>query len=98
MRVLCRPSERLRLAGLLFDETPTLGVRSVDYDRLLLERESRRVETPYGRIRVKISRRPDGRQDVSAEYDDCKRAARRAGTPLRDVVRAAEQAARDALD
>jgi len=39
-----------------------------------------------------------GRRDVSAEYDDCKRAARRAGAPLRDVVRAAEEAGRALLD
>jgi hypothetical protein len=39
----------------------------------------------------------DGRALVSAEYDDCKRAARKSGAPLREVVRAAEEAARDAL-
>jgi uncharacterized protein (DUF111 family) len=37
---------------------------------------------------------PDGRSLVSAEVDDCRRAAVRAGVPLRDVVRAAEEAAR----
>ena len=57
------------------------------------ERESRRVETPYGRISVKFVRDAEGRVHVSAEYDDCKRAARRAGGPLRDVLRAAERAA-----
>jgi uncharacterized protein (DUF111 family) len=31
---------------------------------------------------------------VSAEYDDCKRAAGKAGAPLREVVRAAEEAGR----
>jgi uncharacterized protein (DUF111 family) len=31
---------------------------------------------------------------VSAEYDDCKRAASKAGAPLREVVRAAEEAGR----
>ena len=35
-----------------------------------------------------------GRVEMSAEYDDCKRAARRKDVPLRDVVRAAEDAAR----
>jgi uncharacterized protein (DUF111 family) len=42
---------------------------------------------------VKIARYADGRQTASAEYEDCKAAARRAPVPLRDVVRAAEQAA-----
>jgi uncharacterized protein (TIGR00299 family) protein len=94
LRVLARPSQRAALSGVLFAETPTLGVRAVECDRLVLPRETRRVETPFGRIAVKIARGERGRIDVSAEYDDCKRAARRAGVPLRDVIRAAEEAAR----
>jgi hypothetical protein len=94
LRVLARPSDRTALSGVLFAETPTLGVRAVECDRLVLERETRRVETPFGRIAVKIARGERGRLDVSAEYDDCKRAARRSGVPLRDVIRAAEEAAR----
>jgi uncharacterized protein (TIGR00299 family) protein len=94
LRVLARPADRTALSGVLFAETPTLGVRAVECDRLVLERETRRVETPFGRIAVKISRGERERIDVSAEYDDCKRAARRSGVPLRDVVRAAEEAAR----
>jgi uncharacterized protein (DUF111 family) len=94
LRVLARPSDRVALSGILFAETPTLGVRAVECDRLVLERETRRVETPFGRIAVKIAHGEQGRLDVSAEYDDCKRAARRRGVPLRDVIRAAEEAAR----
>jgi len=94
LRVLARPADRTALSGVLFAETPTLGVRAVECDRLILERESRRVETPFGRIAVKIARGERGRLDVSAEYDDCRRAARRSGAALRDVIRAAEEAAR----
>ena len=69
-------------------------MRVVECERLVLERETRRIPTPFGRIAVKFVRAPDGTTQVSAEYDDCKRAARRSGAPLRDVVRAAEEAAR----
>ena len=58
------------VATLLFAETPTLGVRLVEMDRLVLERETRRVETPHGRIAVKFVRGPDGRIEVSAGYED----------------------------
>ncbi|UCE86549.1 MAG: nickel pincer cofactor biosynthesis protein LarC [Deltaproteobacteria bacterium] len=93
LRVLARPSDRQKLAAILFGESTAIGVRMRDADRLVLERESRRVETPYGRIAVKVVRDADGRSHVSAEYDDCKRAARRTGVPLREVLRAAERAA-----
>jgi uncharacterized protein (TIGR00299 family) protein len=94
VRALCRPAERDALARLLLDETTTLGVRSLDWDRLALPRESQRVATPFGRISVKVARRPGGRLDVSAEYDECRRAALRTGTPLREVVRVVEEVAR----
>lgn len=97
LRVVCRPSERDALCRLLLDETTTLGVRSLDWDRLALPRESRRVVTRYGRISVKLARRPGGGIDVSAEYDECRRAALRAGVPLREVVRVVEETARSRL-
>jgi len=98
LRVLARPSERLALAGILFAESTAIGVRSSECDRLVLEREQRRVQTEYGRIAVKLIRGEDGRATVTAEYDDCKRAAKKSGAPLRDVVRAAEAAGRELPD
>jgi uncharacterized protein (TIGR00299 family) protein len=93
VRVVARPAERAALAGILFAESTTLGVRVQEVERLLLEREIRTVRTPFGPIRVKIARDAAGRETPSAEYEDCKAAARRAGASLREVVRAAEQAA-----
>jgi len=97
VRVLARPSDRLPLARILFAESTAIGVRASELDRIVLDREKRRVVTPFGRVGVKIVWDADGRALVSAEYDDCKRAARKSGAPLREVVRAAEEAARDAL-
>jgi uncharacterized protein (TIGR00299 family) protein len=95
VRVLVRPSERLAAARVLFAESTAIGVRVSESERIVLEREERRVHTPFGRLRVKRVWGPDGRVDVSAEYEDCKRAARRHGVALREVVRAAEQAGRE---
>jgi uncharacterized protein (TIGR00299 family) protein len=97
VRVIARPPDRDPLARLLFEETTTLGVRTSECDRLALPRESRRVATPFGRISVKLARRPDGRLDVSAEYDECRRAAQRTGVALREVVRVVEETARSRL-
>lgn len=94
IRVVARPAERESLARVLFAESTTLGVRISEADRIVLAREERRVATPFGPIRVKLVRDAAGRPTPSAEYDDCKAAARRAGVPLREVVRVAEEAAR----
>ncbi|MAE93436.1 MAG: TIGR00299 family protein [Deltaproteobacteria bacterium] len=98
LRVLTRPDLRETLAARTLALTGSLGVRSVESDRLVLPREVRRVETPYGTMRVKFVTTPSGRREVSAEYDDCKRVAKRHGISLAEVVRQAEEAARDLLE
>ncbi len=97
VRVLARPAARRSLAGILLAESTALGVRTSSWDRIVLEREVRRVDTPFGRLRVKLIRDGAGGVEVSAEYDDCKRVARRTGTPLREVVRVVEEAGRACL-
>ena len=69
-------STMLSVAHRSSPRSTAIGVRTLEWDRLGLRREIRRVETRYGRISVKIARRPEGRVDVSAEVDDCRRAAR----------------------
>ncbi len=98
VRVLARPADRLKLARVLFADSTAIGVRATESDRIVMNRERRSVTTAYGRLHVKIVRDDAGRASVSAEYDDCKRAARRAQVPLREVVRAAEDAGRELLD
>jgi uncharacterized protein (TIGR00299 family) protein len=97
VRVIARPAERLRLARTLFAESSAIGVRVSEADRVVLAREPREVDTPWGRIGVKIVWDVEGAAHASAEYDDCKRAARKHGVPLREVVRVAEEAARAGL-
>jgi uncharacterized protein (TIGR00299 family) protein len=97
LRVLARPSQRRALAAVLFAESTAIGVRASECDRLVLRREQRKVTTAHGRIAVKVVWDAEGRPEVSAEVGDCARAARRAGVPLREVVRAAEERAREEL-
>jgi hypothetical protein len=98
VRVLGRPGDRQVLARVLFSESSTIGVRFQDWERLVLQRERRVIDTPHGRIGIKVVHGVDGQLHVSAEYDDCKKAARRTGVPLRDVVTAAEQRAREEIE
>ena len=98
LRVLVRPDERVPASMRILALTGSLGVRAVESDRVVLPRRVRRIDTPYGKIRVKFVTGPDGRASVSAEYDDCKRAAEKSGDPLAVVVREVEAAARAEQD
>jgi len=97
VRVLARPADRLPLSQLLFAESTAIGVRATEAERLVLEREVRRIDTPHGRIRVKIVWDGQGGFEASPEYDDCKRAARKSGAALREVVRVASERARQEI-
>lgn len=94
VRVLARPVDRDRLARVLFAESTAIGVRMSEWDRLVLERKTVRLKTPLGSIRVKVILGPSGRVQYSPEYDDCKRAAKKSGLALREVVRRVEDQAR----
>ncbi|MBV8857099.1 MAG: nickel pincer cofactor biosynthesis protein LarC [Acidobacteria bacterium] len=87
--ILCRPADGEAMHGLLFAETPTLGVRSYTVRRRALEREAVTVETEFGTIAVKVARREGQTLGATPEYEDCRAAARAHNVPLRAVQEAA---------
>jgi uncharacterized protein (TIGR00299 family) protein len=80
----------------LLDETTTLGVRLHPVERVELERELVRVDTPYGEVRVKVARRGGVVVGAHPEYEDCLARASAVGVPLREVMAAALTAFRTA--
>lgn len=92
LTVLCRPEDAEAMAGLLFKETTTLGMRRREEQRMVLDREVRVVETVYGQIRVKLAGANGVRYNAMPEYEDCRRAAREHGVALRQVMEAALRA------
>jgi hypothetical protein len=95
LSALVHPSEARAAEALLFEETPTFGVRRRLCERTKLTRRHETVETPYGPIRVKVGSR-DG-QDVTAspEFEDCRRAAEAHHVSVREAIAAATVAWRE---
>jgi uncharacterized protein (TIGR00299 family) protein len=92
VRVLARPGDGPRLAGLVLEHTSALGVRLQTIERLIARRSEREVSTPWGAVRVKVKLL--GETEIAApEYEDCARLAREAKIPLREVYAAAKEAA-----
>ncbi len=82
LRVIARPEDQERLAALMFAETSTLGLRLYRAERRVQARRTVEVETPHGRVRIKVSE--DGR--FSPEYEDCRKLALASGAPLREIM------------
>ncbi|MCL6612582.1 MAG: nickel pincer cofactor biosynthesis protein LarC [Peptococcaceae bacterium] len=90
LTALCRPGNRDALLQILFNETTTLGVRFGEERRAVLERRVEEVDSPYGRVRMKMALESGGRiLKAAPEYEDCRKIALEKGVPLREVYEAA---------
>jgi uncharacterized protein (DUF111 family) len=75
----------------IFRETTSIGVRIHEVGRKKLSREVREVETVYGKIRIKISKRGDEVLTITPEYEDCRRIAEEKKIPLKQVMEEAKK-------
>jgi uncharacterized protein (TIGR00299 family) protein len=87
--ILSEPHTVGRLIDLIFRETTTIGVRTHEVRRKTLARESVTLETPFGEVRMKISRMHGSVLNATPEYEDCRRIATQKNIPLKDVLAAA---------
>src|ERR1700686_1518702 len=86
LTVLCQPADVQALMSLIFAETTTFGVRTYTAQRRVLPRESVKVATKFGEVRVKLSRVNGRILHVAPEYDDCRKLAEEKNVPLQRVI------------
>ncbi len=87
LRVVAKPEDQEMLASIVFAETSTLGLRIHTAERRVEERRIIEVETQFGTVRIKISS-----NGFAPEYEDCRAIAEKTGTPLPQVIAAANAA------
>ncbi|MCX6378612.1 MAG: DUF111 family protein [Armatimonadetes bacterium] len=92
LSVLAPPNLQKTVAGLIFAETSTFGIRYSTLNRHTLERRWESVTTPYGEIRIKIGAWGGDEVTASPEYEDVKACAKAHNTPLKKVYAAAVRA------
>ncbi len=90
LTVLCETAAVDTVAGLIFKETSSFGLRLSEKHRLKLERRMEPVQTLHGEIQVKLGFDAAGnRLQASPEFESCRAAAERTGLPLRQIYEAA---------
>jgi pyridinium-3,5-bisthiocarboxylic acid mononucleotide nickel chelatase len=92
LSVLTDRSKTNAMLDTIFRETTSIGVRIQDVRRMKLSREMTEVETTYGRVKIKISKRGDEILTATPEYDDCRRIAEERQVPLKQVMEEARTA------
>jgi uncharacterized protein (TIGR00299 family) protein len=93
LSALARVEHADAVAHAMLRETTSLGLRRYEVTRAERPRRMVQVETPYGRIPVKVATGPFGPPQVKPEFDACAAAAATHGVPVREVLRAAIVAA-----
>jgi len=83
--LLAAPGHADALIPVLFEETPTLGVRLREIRRRTLPRRMVRMPTPDGPVRVKLVETPLG-LEARPESKDGRAIAEQSGQPLRTVL------------
>lgn len=85
LTVICAPAVVPTCEGILFRETPTLGVRHTLQQRRILDRAVYSLDTEFGPVRVKVARLGDQVVNVQPEYEDCAQIARTTQRPWREI-------------
>ena len=86
LNVLCEPGEKDTILKAVFEETSAIGARMMPVQRASLRREMRQVDTQYGVFSVKASYIGDEICTIKPEHEECARAAKELGVPLKDIV------------
>lgn len=91
--VLCRQELMQDAIAIVFAETTSIGVRYFPVQRTICERTIQVVHIQGQDIRCKISSYGGAVTNISAEYEDCRRAAVKTGIPLKEWQRKAKEEA-----
>jgi len=86
LTAFCEPAAVGALSRVLFEESTTIGVRWVPWQRQRLSREMVVIETSYGMVTFKVSRLGDRAVTATPEFDEVRRIAREKGLPVREVL------------
>lgn len=90
LHVMCREEKKDEMAALIFRHTTTIGVREAVSRRYTLKRSVETVQTPFGKIRKKISS-GYGVTREKYEYEDLARIAAERGMSIQEVLQALEK-------
>ena len=92
LTTLCRPDQLAEVQEIILRHTSTFGVRYREVDRLALDRTFVSVTTPYGTLAIKLGMLRGEVIQVAPEFEDCRKAAEKAGITIKTVYDAAVQA------
>ena len=92
LTLICHIEDGEALAQLLLSEANTLGVRMQQMQRRKAQRAQQTIETPFGKMQVKVKLLGSRVISAAPEYEECRRVALERALPLEEVYEVARQA------
>jgi pyridinium-3,5-bisthiocarboxylic acid mononucleotide nickel chelatase len=97
LSALTPPDAQAAVTTAFFENSSTIGVRTLPLGRTVLERSAGSVKTAYGKIAVKLSAWQGRVLSATPEFEECRALAAAARVPVRTVLAAASAAAQALL-
>ncbi|MCR5282484.1 MAG: LarC family nickel insertion protein, partial [Lachnospiraceae bacterium] len=91
LNVICDEEQIETMEQLIFSHTTTIGIRKLWMQRSVLKRESRQIDTPYGKADIKICYGPQKKS--VPEYESVARLAREQKLSFVEIYRIIEELA-----
>lgn len=85
LKVLVESRSREPVSEVILRESTSIGLRAYAVKRLCLERRYEEVETPWGKVRVKVCSWGGKVLNALPEYQDCREIAQKSKVPLKEV-------------
>lgn len=85
VNVICKKEDAAKLEKLIFQGTTTIGIRRIYMERSILKREEAEIDTPFGKMKVKVCDLPDGKR-IYPEYEEVARICRETGLSYYEVT------------
>ena len=74
-----------KILSIIFTETTSIGVRKYPVEKIMLDRRTQSIETPWGSVNVKLAYYEGQIVNAAPEYEDCKRLAEKTGLPIKQI-------------
>jgi len=85
LSVICTEGNLENIIEIILKETSTFGVRFSKYNRKILNRKIKEIETKYGKVKIKLGYYNNELIKITPEYEDCKAIAKKTDLPLSKV-------------
>ncbi len=87
LSVLCPIHKLDVLSQIILNQTTTFGIRTIEMDRMILDREIVDVKTPWGTAKIKIGKLDGEIIQSSPEYKSCLQMAKKNNIPIKTIYK-----------